>query len=240
MRLPGLNGRQSTEPERGDTVKLLLTSGGVTNPSIEAALVELLGKPVADCNALCIPTAQWGHPMCGPASVRRFVVGEAPSLMCGLGWGSVGVLELTALPSVGEKRWAPWVRAADVLLVDGGEATYLCHWMRESGLAKLLPSLRETVWVGVSAGSMVMTPRIGDDFVEWPSAADDRTLGFVDFSIFPHLGHEMMPENTLAEADTWAAGIAGPAYAIDDQTAIKVTDGTAEVVSEGQWKRFPD
>ena len=219
-------------------MKLLLTSGGITNLSIQSALVELLGKPIPECSALCIPTAQWGHPMCGPASVRRFVVGEPPSLMCSLGWESVGVLELPALPSIGEERWVPWVREADVLLVDGGDATYLCHWMQQSGLAELLPSLPETVWVGVSAGSMVMTPRIGEDFVEWPSASDDRTLGVVDFSIFPHLGHEMMPENTLAEAERWAVEIGGPAYAIDDQTAIKVTDGAVEVVSEGQWKQL--
>jgi hypothetical protein len=103
----------------------------------------------------------------------------------------------------------------------------------------LLSSLPETVWVGMSAGSMVMTPRIGDDFVEFPSAPDDRTLGVVDFSIFPHLGHELMPENTTAAAERWAADIAGPAYAIDDQTAIKVTDGTVEVVSEGTGRYSP-
>jgi dipeptidase E len=219
-------------------VKLLLTSGGVTNPSIHDALVDLLGKPIAESNALCVPTAQWGHPMLGPASVRGFVTGEPPRLMSSLGWKSVGVLELTALPSIGAERWVPWVREADVLLVDGGDATYLCHWMRQSGLADLLPSLPDTVWVGLSAGSMVMTPRIGADFVSWASAADDRTLGVVDFSIFPHLNHEMMPDNTLANAERWAAEIGGPAYAIDDQTAIKVTDGTVEVVSEGHWKLF--
>ncbi|MFG1622660.1 Type 1 glutamine amidotransferase-like domain-containing protein [Kribbella sp. NPDC049227] len=219
-------------------MRLLLTSGGVTNPSIHDALVGLLGKPIADCNALCVPTAQWGHPACGPASVRGFVSGVAPWDLGGLGWKSVGVLELTALPSIGEQRWVPWVREADVLLVDGGDATYLCHWMRESGLVDLLPSLPEMVWVGVSAGSMVMTPRIGDDFVAWQSAPDDRTLGVVDFSIFPHLDHEAMPDNTMPAAERWAADIAGPAYAIDDQTAIKVTDGTVEVISEGQWKRL--
>jgi dipeptidase E len=150
------------------------------------------------------------------------------------------VLELTALSSVGEERWVPWVREADVLLVDGGDATYLCHWMRQSGLADLLPSLLETVWVGVSAGSMVMTPRIGGDFVNWmPPAGGDSTLGVVDFSIFPHLAQEGMPGNSMAEAERWAAQIAGPAYAIDDQTAIKVTDGIAEVVSEGHWKLIP-
>lgn len=219
------------------SVRLLLTSGGVTNPSIRDAMVDLLGKPIADSSALCIPTAEWGHPMCTPASVWRFIAGQSPSPMCDLGWKSMGVLELTALPSIDKERWVPWVRDADVLLVDGGDATYLCHWMQESGLADLLPSLPDTVWVGVSAGSMVMTPRIGADFVEWASAPDDGTLGVVDFSIFPHL--DVFPTNTLADAERWATEIGGPAYAIDDQTAIKVTDGTVEVISQGRWKQFP-
>lgn len=218
-------------------MKLLLTSGGVTNASIHSALVRLLGKPVAESHALCVPTAQWGHPMCGPASVRGLVAAE-PGFrhLSGLGWASLGVLELTALPTIGEERWVPWVREADVLLVDGGDATYLCHWMRASGLADLLPSLPDTVWVGVSAGSMVMTPRIGDHFVAWPSAPDDRALGVVDFSIFPHL--DAFPQNTLPDARRWAADIGGPAYAIDEQTAIAVVDGSVEVISEGRWTRL--
>jgi dipeptidase E len=156
--------------------------------------------------------------------------------MTGLGWASIGLLELTALPTIGPERWEPWVRDTDVLLVDGGEATYLCHWMRESGLAELLPSLPDTVWVGVSAGSMVMTPRIGADFVAWPQAPDDHTLGVVDFSIFPHL--DLFPTNTLAHAERWAGELDGPAYAIDEQTAIKVVDGTTNVISEGNWTKF--
>lgn len=219
-------------------MKLLLTSGGITNPTIRSALEELLGKPIEDSHALVVPTAQWGHPMLGPASVRGLVAAAGPHAthFTGLGWGSLGVLELTALPTIGAERWVPWVREADVLLVDGGDATYLCHWMRESGLAELLPSLPDTVWVGVSAGSMVMTPRIGDDFVNWPSAPDDRTLGVVDFSIFPHLG--AFPGNSLAAAEEWAADLGAPAYAIDEQTAIKVVDGSHEVVSEGDWTAF--
>lgn len=219
-------------------MKLLLTSGGITNTSIHDALVDLLGKPIAECHALCIPTAQWGHPMCGPASVRGFIAaGTEFRYLSGLGWASLGVLELTALPTIGAKRWVSWLREADVLLVDGGDATYLCHWMRASGLADLLPSLPNMVWVGVSAGSMVMTPRIGAYFVEWPSAPDDRTLGVVNFSIFPHL--DAFPTNTLADAAQWAADIGIPAYAIDEQTAIKVVNGTVEVISEGHWKQFP-
>ncbi|MFD9701198.1 Type 1 glutamine amidotransferase-like domain-containing protein [Lentzea sp. NPDC059081] len=218
-------------------MRLLLTSAGVTNPSIRDALVDLLGKPIADSTALCIPTAQYGHPMSGPVSAWRFITGQTPLPMCNLGWKSLGVLELTALPSVGEEHWVPWVRKADVLLAGGGDALFLSHWMRQSWLAELLPSLQDTVWVGLSAGSMVMTPRIGDEFVEWtPPGGGDSALGVIDFSIFPHLG--LVPENTMAVAEAWAAEIAGPAYAIDDQTAIKVTDGSVEVVSKGNWTQF--
>ncbi len=219
-------------------MKLLLTSGGITNRCIEAALIDLLGKPIGEARALLVPTAQWGHPNCGPTSVRGFVGGEPTDRNAsGLGWASLGVLELTALPTIPAETWTSWVREADALLVAGGDATYLCHWMRESGLADLLPSLTDLVWVGVSAGSMVMTPRIGDDFVEWPSAPDDRTLGVVDFSIFPHL--DVFPTNTLAHAERWAADIGVPAYVTDDQTAITVVDGRVDVVSEGRWTKLP-
>lgn len=218
-------------------MKLLLTSGGVTNPSIRAALVWLLGMPVEQARALVVPTAQWGHPLCGPDSVRGLVAAEPDFRhLSGLGWASLGVLELTALPSIGAERWVPWVREADVLLVDGGDATYLCHWVRESGLADLMPSLADTVWVGVSAGSMVMTPRIGSHFVEWAGADDDRTLGVVDFSIFPHLG--AFAGNSPEAAQRWATEVGGPAYAIDEQTALQVVDGVVEVVSEGSWTTF--
>ncbi len=179
--------------------------------------------------------------MVGPGTgAWQFISGQEPDTpMCELGWKSLGVLELTALPSIDEERWVPLVRETDVLLVAGGDALYLCHWMRQSGLADLLPSLRKTVYVGLSAGSMVMTPSIGEDFVIWRTpTGGDRTLGIVDFSIFPHVDHEDLPDNSMPNAERWAAGIPGPAYAIDDQTAIKVVDGTVEVVSEGHWKRF--
>ncbi len=220
-------------------MKYLLTSAGIKNTSIHEALVDLLGKPISEANALCIPTAGYGSPYGSPAGAWRFISGQSDQPMCELGWKSLGVLELTALPSMDSERWVPWVRETDVLLVNGGDALYLCHWMRQSGLADLLPSLRETVYVGFSAGSMVMAPRIGADFVGWkPPSGGDETLGVVDFSIFPHLDHELLPENTMADAERWAAEIAGPAYAIDDETAIKVVDDSVEVVSEGHWKLF--
>jgi dipeptidase E len=188
-------------------MKLLLTDSGVRNASIRAALVDLLGKPIAESSALCIPTAGYGGPYGDPGAPWRFISGRSPSPMTELGWKSVGVLELTALPSIDTERWVSWVRETDALLVNGGNTLYLCHWMRESGLAGLLPSLRDTVYVGLSAGSMVLTPRIGEEFASWkPPSGDDSTLGLVDFSIFPHLGSPDSPENTMAAAERWAPG----------------------------------
>ena len=221
-------------------MRLLLTSAGIKNPSIHDALVDLLGKPISEASALCIPTASYGHPLAGPGAAWRFISGREPRCpMCELGWKSLGVLELTALPSIDEKLWVPMLKETDALLVNGGDPLYLCHWIRQSGLTDLLPSLSETVWVGVSAGSLVMTPKICEYFVIWtPPTGGDEALGLVDFSIFPHLDHEEMPAHSMANAERWAARMPVPAYAIDDHTAIKVNGGKVEVVSEGHWKLF--
>ena len=221
-------------------MKLLLTSAGIRNASIREALVELLGKPIEESSALAIPTAQYGHPAVGPgAGPYRFITGTGPLVMTAAGWKSVGVLELTALPSLAREQWEPLVRETDCLLAAGGDALYLAHWMRESGLADLLPELANVVWVGLSAGSMVMAPRMGADFIQWqPPDGADRGLGLVDFAIGPHLAPDGMPGNSMAELEAWAASIPGPKYAIDDETAIKVVDGAVEIVSEGTWKLF--
>jgi dipeptidase E len=222
-------------------LRLLLASAGITNATIRDALIDLLGKPIADSTALCIPTASYGMRGGGAVAAWRFISGKEPDCpMTELGWKSVGVLELTALPSLDAGQWVPAVREADVLLVNGGDPMYLHHWMVQSGFAALLPSLTDTVYVGLSAGSMVMTPRIGEDFVEWrpPNGAGDSTLRVVDFAIFPHLDNPQLPHNRMANAERWAAGMPLPAYAIDDQTAIKVTDHGVEVISEGHWRLF--
>ncbi len=219
-------------------MKLLLTSAGIKNPTIENAMVELLGKPIAECDALCVPTASYGHAPRGIHGAYRFLSGKATTPMVELGWKSLGILEVASLSTLEKELWVPAVEAADVLLVNGGDSLYLAHHMKASGLADLLPSLTP-VWVGLSAGSMVMTPRIGEDFKVWnPPDGGDTALGIVDFSIFPHVDHPDLPENTMAAAEEWAAGLGNSAYAIDDDTAIRVVDGSVDVVSEGHWKKL--
>jgi dipeptidase E len=228
-------------------MKLLLTSSGITNPSIHEALVDLLGKPIAESSALFVPTGIYPFPG-GSTMAWSALRGVAKSPLSDLGWKSLGVLELTALSSIQRESWVPTIQETDALLVWGGNVLYLCHWMRESGLADLLASLESLVYVGVSAGSIATTAYNCDiefnrQFV--PPGSDmaeggERSLGLVDFALCVHLDNPdpNFDDSSMANVERWAAGVPVPTYAIDDQSAVKVTGDSVEVVSEGHWRRF--
>lgn len=220
-------------------MKYLLTSSGIRNPSIENALVELLGKPIDQSAAVVVATGM--HPFPGGGEhLYRFLIGEPPGRMLNLGWKSIGLLELTAFPTIKREYWVEAIEQADALIIWGGHAPYLCYWMRESGLADLLPTLRDDmVYVGTSASSMMAGPDFGDlDYELDPPAYSLEPLGLVDFSFAPHLDHPMFPGNTLDELAKWAEPIKNPAYALDDESALVVVDGNVTVVSEGHWHLF--
>jgi len=242
-------------------MKLLLTSAGISNTSIYNALVDLLGKPIAESNALFIPTAIYPFPY-GARFAWQPISGKAQSPFCQLGWKSLGLLELTALPSIKKEIWIQAIQDTDALLVWGGDPLYLSYWLQQSGLAELLPSLlRKMVYVGVSAGSMAVSSTFGETYSN-PPGGTNRPLtsenivfstphgeiskmfvtaqgtGLVEFALIPHLDHKDHPDASMANAEKWAAMLPVPVYAIDDQTAIKVVDDTVEVISEGRWKLF--
>lgn len=219
-------------------MKYLLTSGGVRNESIKKALIELLGKPIEECSALCITTASYARSN-GAKLAYEFINGISETPMCDLGWKNIGNLELSAVSQVDKEVWTKQVHEADAFLVNGGDPLFLYYWMKESGFDRMIPSL-DAVYVGLSAGSMVMAPRIGSDFVNWNKyELSDETCGHVHFSIFPHLNHPMMPDNNLETAQSWFEEIGNEAYAIDEETAIKVDGHHIEIISEGVWKKFP-
>src|SRR6187431_2417845 len=127
-------------------MKLLLTAAGISNPTIRNTLVELLGKPISASSALFIPTAIYGISNGGDI-VRRVICGSLGDPFCDMGWKSLGLLELTALPSIKQELWVPMLQQTDALLVGGGDCQYLCYWMHKSGLTDLLPSLlQKTVY----------------------------------------------------------------------------------------------
>jgi len=217
-------------------MKLLLTSAGISNQSINNALVDLLGKPVAEASALFVPTAIYGIPSCADI-IPKVICGTLGDPFCQAGWKSLGVLELTALPTMKQELWLPVLQQTDALLVGGGDCQYLCYWLRQSGLTDLLPSLLEKmVYVGLSAGSMIMT-RYGTTYGNHTLPPETpKSLNLFDIAIHPHLDHEWFPDNSMDNLEKLAATLPMPSYLIDDQTAIKVVDGEIEVVSEGSWK----
>lgn len=217
-------------------MKLLLTSAGISNASIHNSLVQLLGKPVSEASALFIPTAIYGIRN-GANIAVQVINGTLGDPFCQMGWKSLGLLELTALPTVKKDLWVTLLQETDALLVGGGDCQYLVYWMYHSGLAEMLPSLLEKlVYVGLSAGSMVMTcygTTYGNHTLPANSA---KCLGLLNFAIHPHLDYEGFADNTMAKLEALANALPMPSYLIDDATAIKVTADGVEVVSEGKWK----
>jgi dipeptidase E len=230
-------------------MKLLLTSVGVTNDSIQKALVELLGKPVEECRAVQISTALYASPS-GPEDAYQMAkyYGE-------MGWKELGTLELTALPTIEEEHWLPFVESSDAILVSGGNTGYLSYWFQESDFAERLPGLlEERVYFGISAGSAMVTPgqnydpdRLEQEGVyyddEYEEAAPRNAgsawgMGLVGFAFRPHLNADYFPMANMEMMERAAAKLDYPLYAIDDETAIKVVDGEVEVVSEGAWRLF--
>ncbi len=237
-------------------MKLLLTSSGITNQTLRATLEQLLGKPIAEASALIIPTAIYPFPG-GARHAWQPLGGTRKHVISDLGWKSLGILELSVLPSIDRDAWVPTVEDTDALLVWGGDVLFLCEWMRRSGLADLLPSLR-AVYVGTSAGSMAASAVFVEAYTVPPrghgtplssepivlagglhrTLVTGQGLGLVDVGVIPHLENPNHPDASLVNAEVWAAKHPRPTYAIDDQSALKVVDGAIEVVSEGTWKLF--
>lgn len=242
-------------------IKLLLTSSGITNESIRDALMQLLGKPISEADALFIPTGV--YPFAGGPNYAWWPIGgKMQHRLVGLGWKTIGLLELTALTSIDKAIWRQAIADADALLVWGGDPLYLAHWFAQSGLGELLINLeKDLVYVGVSAGSMAVCSLFGETYSKpragsgTPLTSETLTfdtdkgpvsttlmtangIGLTEFAIIPHYNNPDHPDACGANAAQWAAKIPAPVYAIGEQAAIRVEQGRIEVISEGDWKLF--
>ncbi|MBI4087097.1 Type 1 glutamine amidotransferase-like domain-containing protein [Candidatus Kaiserbacteria bacterium] len=216
-------------------MKLLLTSSGFTNTSITNALRELLGKDFKDTNLVFIPTAANVETGGKEWLIDDFIACKK------LGFKEIDIVDIAAVP---QEVWEPRLKNADIIMVGGGNTSYLMGQIKKSGLGTLLPDLLETrIYVGISAGSMVTAPKLQEKEMQMlynEPIFDDETnegLGFVDFLVVPHMNSPHFPR-VAEQIDEVAKDTDVPFYALDDQSAVKVTDGNVEVVSEGKWKRF--
>lgn len=217
-------------------MKLLLTSSGITNRTIEKALLGLLGKPYEKSSLAFIPTA---------ANIeegdKNWLVNDMNNFRV-LGFNIFDVVDISA---VSEKIWKPALERADIIVFGGGNVAYLSKWLRKAGLDKLLPELLKTkIYVGISAGSMVTAKTVSLssasilNYEKSGGLKTNRGLNLVDFEIWPHLNSKWFPKVRVPFLQKISPKIPQTFYAIDDDTAIQVVDGKIKVVSKGVWKKF--
>lgn len=217
-------------------MKLLLTSGGLTNNAIITSLSNLTQKPFNELNIAFIPTAL------NLEEGDKWWVIEDLIACKNLGFKSIDIVDISALP---KDVWQKRLEEANIILVEGGNTYHLLYWVNKSGLKELLPELLKTrVYIGISAGSMITNPSIILSHSEKTFAkangitVGDEGLGLVDFLIDPHINSPYSPELTFEYSEKLSKTVSYPVYAIDDQTAIQVVDNKISVISEGQWKKF--
>ncbi len=231
-------------------MKLLLTSSGLRNESQCEALREMLDKPVGECRCVYIPTSY------NAARGDMAWLMEEMGSFYGLGWKEFVVLDIAVKTDWDKSLWWPKIEEADVIVMGGGNAPYLSYWLQRSGLFEALPELLKTkVYVGVSAGSMMLTAgitssKIGqtDNPEDWGAEGkrtnaypddqrSDRTLGLLDFLFRPHWHKDDPKYANLTEEAVRKAHkyYQKPIYLVDDNTGIKIVDSKLEIISEGKW-----
>jgi dipeptidase E len=216
---------------------MLLTSNGIRNEILKSALADLVGKRFGAARVVFIPTAS----VAVPGHHGWFV--EDLTLLHGLGWRELDVLDLNGLPG---QMILERMRHADVIYAEGGNHYYLANSIIANGLADGMKDiLEEKVYVGVSAGSMIfsrnLSKRTGDAFSEQDDqrilgeAVARSPFGLFDWYLKPHLNSRGFPIRTRAWFERAAAKLDCPVYAIDDDSAVRVRGDEIDVVSDGRW-----
>lgn len=213
-------------------MKLLLSSGGLTNSSIAEALLSLAGKPAAEISLVFIITAAMAED-----GDKSWLIQDLFNLQK-QGFKSIEIIDIS---SSDKEVWLPKIEAADILFFGGGDNYYLMSWLKRSGLTDVLPRLLETkVYAGISAGSMVASKSLdlsssqliyGEDLDKTEDAVG---LGLVDFYFFPHLNSPHFPHVREKQIADFASGHQETVYALDDNSALKIENDKIEVVSEGK------
>ncbi|MDP2598826.1 MAG: Type 1 glutamine amidotransferase-like domain-containing protein [Candidatus Liptonbacteria bacterium] len=214
-------------------MKLLLTSGGITNPSIAEALFELVGKKPEETSLVFIPTASNKE-----AGDKSWFINDLVNLKK-LNLKSIDIADISAID---ESAWKPRFDSADILFFEGGSNYHLMRWVGRSGLAKLLPEyLKTKVYAGLSAGSMITSKDQPIKFSQaiyeedFDEKEDLPSLNLVDFYFLPHLDSPYFKNSREGFIGEIAEGMTDKIYAMDDQSALKVVDGKVEIISEGKW-----
>lgn len=217
-------------------MKLILTSGGFTNQTLVNALASMSEKPLSQCKLVFVPTAANMEP-----GDKWWLIDDLQNCKK-LGCEEFDIVDFTAMP---KEQWLSRFQNADILMFGGGNTFHLIYSMRESGLEEELPELlKNRIYVGISAGSMVTAKNIDLStstplYMENPGNIEVKHgLGYVDFQVRPHFNSQWFPDVNSENLTKLTANMTDTVYALDDQSAIKIDGDSFEVVTEGTWKKF--
>lgn len=159
-----------------------------------------------------------------------------------LNFKAIDIVDISALDRT---LWLSKMEQADVLYFSGGKRYHLMQWMTRSGLTEVLPDLlKDRVYVGMSAGSMVAGQRLALKFShllykdDLGRTDDMEGLGYVDFYFLPHFNNPYFPSVKESAIEESTKGMTETVYALDDTSALKVVDREVTAVTEGIFKVF--
>lgn len=209
-------------------MKLLLTSAGITNKSIENVLKKLVKEKI---KIAFIPTG------------ANLEDGDKGWVINNLNkckeFGEVDIVDVSAIP---KKEWLLRLKWANVFFVEGGDTDWLMKCIVKSGLDKELPELLKTrVYIGCSAGSIVLSNTLfaSSEFIDLDKKDCPNGLGYINFDFRPHLNSKSFSKAKKEFLDRISKKFDEDLYAIDNDSAILVDNGKIEIISEGKWKKYP-
>lgn len=209
-------------------MKLLLTSAGITNKSLAKTLKRLVKGRI---RIAFIPTAANSLDSKKDWLIKNY--NECEKL------GPVDIVDISAID---KKNWLQRLKKANVIVVGGGDTKHLANCMAKSGLKTELPSLlKNRVYVGISAGSIVTAKRISasSEFLyEYNPKNAPFGLGLHNFNVRSHFNSSDFPKVRDKYLRAISQKLEGDLYALDDDSAVLLTDGKIKVISEGRWKRY--
>ena len=205
-------------------MKLVLCSEGFHTENTVEACIKLVGKPQDQIKVGIINEAYAVE-----SGDKRWVLDNLNSVSKHFP-AELDIINLLALSiDEVEKRLAD----VDVIFIVGGNTDYLMHAFNKSGFSELLPKLlEEKVYIGSSAGSMVVGRRISTDAYTKVYGEDQdfgvtEYMNLVDLAIKPHLDSDNFPNNRANILDEYASGTDFPVYGLRDDAAI-VIDGNVQ------------
>ena len=214
-------------------MKLVLTSSDIKQKTILKQVLELVGKPKKDISVALIIDA------CAVETGDKKWLFNGIHFLTKTFGGEIDLINLLAL-DINEIKQR--IIKADIIYCFGGNTEWLFKVFEKSGFNKLLPKLLETkVWIGSSAGSMILGKMPSTLAQSYIYKIDDflgvnKYLELVNFSIIPHIFGDFTPSDAFSYCVEESKAQKYPVYVLSDKSAVIVNGNKTYMVGSNCQK----